>query len=105
MLSHSVERNSTVSEPVCPELSIDKAQVLPSGDIAQGNTVNVTCLKPKRHVLLGSKEVTCQSTGWSCVPECRKCGESMFRKSLDLDYTIAVINQIIDLAIAYTLLY
>ena len=46
-----------------------------SGDVPQGTAVTVTCLKPKRHVLFGNKEVTCQSEGWSDKPECRKCGK------------------------------
>ena len=66
-----------ISERVCPGLSIDNAQVSPSGDVTEGNTVTVRCLKPKHYVLHGNKEVTCQPTGWSTKePECKKCGKS-----------------------------
>ncbi|KAL5247273.1 hypothetical protein ACHWQZ_G019215 [Mnemiopsis leidyi] len=58
----------------CPGLEISNAMVSLSGDVPQGTAVTVTCLKPKRHVLFGNKEVTCQSEGWSDKPECRKCG-------------------------------
>ena len=67
--------NVQISERVCPALSIDDAQVLPSGDVTEGSPVTVTCLKPKHYVLFGNKEVTCQSTGWSNNPECRKYGK------------------------------
>ena len=67
-----------ISERVCPELSIDNAQVLPSGDVTEGNTVTVRCLQPKHYVLFGNNEVTCQSSGWGNKPACRRCGESKF---------------------------
>ena len=37
------------------------------------DTVTVTCSEP--HVLIGQREVTCQSNGeWSELPQCRKYG-------------------------------
>ncbi|KAL5247686.1 hypothetical protein ACHWQZ_G019543 [Mnemiopsis leidyi] len=59
-------------ERLCPGLSVEKAQVSPSGDVKQNNVVTVTCLNP--YLLLGNHEVTCLSTGWSVYPECRECG-------------------------------
>ena len=49
--------------------------VSPSGAVPQGAVVTVTCSEPERYVLIGDKKVTCQSTGWSEKPECRKCGK------------------------------
>ncbi|KAL5247523.1 hypothetical protein ACHWQZ_G019414 [Mnemiopsis leidyi] len=67
--------NRTRCERLCPGLSVEKAEVSPSGDVRENTMVTVTCLKPKHYVLFGKKEVTCQSTGWSPKPECRKCGK------------------------------
>ena len=67
---------------MCSELIVDKAQVSPTRDIIiENNVVTVTCLKPKHYVLFGEEEVTCQSTGWSEKPECRRCGKIGFRIS------------------------
>ena len=59
----------------CPELKVINATVSPSGLVAEGTVVTITCKKPRRYVLMGEKYVTCQSTGWSDTPECRKCGK------------------------------
>ena len=66
--------NNKISERLCSGLSVEKAQVSPSGDVRENNVVTVTCLNP--YVLLGNHKVTCLSTGWSVVPECREFGES-----------------------------
>ena len=58
---------------ICPELDISDAKISHSGMAKENTVVTVTCLK--HYVLLGEKEVTCQSTGWSDDPECRKCGK------------------------------
>ena len=80
-LRHAANVNIHFSEPSCPELS-EKAQVSESGFVDGNKVFTVTCLKPKHYVLLGDKEVTCQSTGWitatGALPECRRCGESKF---------------------------
>ena len=81
-----------IPERVCPALSIDNAQVLPSGDVTEGNTVTVTCLKPKRYVLYGNKDVTCQFTGWSNKPECRKCGKYKFHIVLETNLCTVLSN-------------
>ena len=54
------------------------AKVSPSGPATQGTVVTITCEKPKFYELIGNKEVTCQSTGWSDIPECRKLGRFYF---------------------------
>ena len=51
------------------------ATVSPSGAVTEGTVVTVTCKKPRRYVLMGDKEVTCQSTGWNNTPKCKKCGK------------------------------
>ena len=61
---------------ICPELKIPGAQTSHSGMAQENTVVTVTCLKQKHYVLFGEKEVTCQSTGWSHDPECRKFGKS-----------------------------
>ncbi|KAL5251393.1 hypothetical protein ACHWQZ_G016933 [Mnemiopsis leidyi] len=58
----------------CPELEVNNAKVSPNGTVTRGTVVTVTC-KPK-HLLIGDKYVTCQSTKWSTVPKCRKCESS-----------------------------
>ena len=71
------ELNSKISGSFCSELSVEGAEVSPAGEVELETVVTVTCLKPQHYVLFGSRELTCQSTGWSDrVPECRKCGES-----------------------------
>ena len=62
-----------ISEHRCPELQVDNGTVSPSGAVNQNNVVTVTC--SKRYVLIGHKEVTCQSTGWETIPVCKKCSE------------------------------
>ena len=39
----------------------------------EDKVVTVTCLAP--NILIGDMEVTCQSKGWSVVPNCRKLGK------------------------------
>lgn len=80
--------NFNFSEPVCSELSFEKAQVTQSGYVSGNKVFTVACLKPKHYVLLGDKEVTCQSAGWitatGAMPECRRCGESKFETVFEL---------------------
>ena len=52
--------------------------VQPTGRYEAGQEVAVTCLKPRRHVLLSDKEITCQDSGdWSSEPDCRVCGKGV----------------------------
>ena len=68
---------NTILEQYCEELSVKNGTVSPIGTQTEGTVVTVTCLKPKRYVLMGSKQVTCLANGsWSETPECRKCGKS-----------------------------
>ncbi|KAL5251349.1 hypothetical protein ACHWQZ_G016894 [Mnemiopsis leidyi] len=55
----------------CPELKVDNGTVSPSGAVTHGTVVTVTC--QSKHLLIGDKSVTCQSTEWSHQPECRMC--------------------------------
>ena len=59
----------------CPELKVINATVSSSGPVTVDTVVTVTCKKPRRYVLMGEKYVTCQSKGWSDLPECKKCGK------------------------------
>ena len=75
--------NDKISEHTCPALQVDNGAVSSDGDVKQNTEVTVTC--SKRYVLIGHKEVTCQSTGWETgsgsktMPVCKKCSEFDFK--------------------------
>ena len=87
------DTNNKISE--CSPPSVNNAIFLPSGNVAEGTTVTITCKKPKRHVLMGEKYVTCLSTGWSDIPECKKCGKLsvsvLLEKTFGLKCTMNII--------------
>ncbi|XP_063686031.1 sushi, von Willebrand factor type A, EGF and pentraxin domain-containing protein 1-like [Bolinopsis microptera] len=62
----------------CEKEELDKKFEVPSAlneTTAETTVVNVTCVRPKRYVLMGETSITCQHTGtWSQQPQCRKCG-------------------------------
>ena len=58
----------------CEELEVSKAQVSPSGRVVENTVVTVTCTKQSR-LLIGHREVTCQSGGkWSTELKCEETG-------------------------------
>ena len=67
-----------ISEHPCPEIRVDNAQVWPPshGNANESTVVTVRCAAPNPYVLIGDEEVTCQSSGWTSIPNCRKCGRS-----------------------------
>ncbi|KAL5247466.1 hypothetical protein ACHWQZ_G019369 [Mnemiopsis leidyi] len=69
----SKEPKCTKQVHTCTTLTVNHATVSPSGAVNEGEVVTVTCSEPERYVLIGNKQVTCQFTGWSEKPECRKC--------------------------------
>ena len=73
------------------------AKVSQSGAVTEGAVVTVTCLKkkPKRYVLIGNKDVTCQSTGWSDIPKCMKCGKFQFESVLPLTFLVKLYNNFV----------
>ena len=76
-LIHFAEKVISISVVyICSELEISGGKTSHSGMAKENIVVTVTCLKQKNYVLFGEKEVTCQSTGWSHDPLCRKCGKS-----------------------------
>ena len=62
---------------------MDNGAVSTTGDVKQNTVVTVTCYE--RYVLIGDKEVTCQSTGWDygngseTMPVCKKCSKFDFK--------------------------
>ena len=88
----------------CPEMIIADAQVLPTRAATENTVATVTCLPQTRYVLIGGKEVTCQSTGWTTasgkMPECRLIGELgdivvakyIALRFLDLSFTFQIFD-------------
>ena len=61
-------------EQYCDALEVKNGTISINGRVLEDTVVTVTCLKPKTFILMGDKEVTCQSNGeWSTVPECKLC--------------------------------
>ena len=76
----SISQLFDVSVKNCKELTVQNAhKVTPSGSVTEGTVVTVTC--SKRYALIGSKLVTCLSSGtWSSTPRCLKFSKEFFSR-------------------------
>ena len=106
-ISYGCTRN-VFSGTSCRELNIPDAHVSLFGSLPVDTKVIVTCSKP--HVLIGRREVTCQSNGdWSELPQCWKYGKllqfffQIIKKNFDLPTTLYL--HLITAAIYYLILY
>ena len=65
----------------CEKEELDKKLTVPSDlneTTEETTVVDVTCVRPKRYVLMGETSITCQHDGiWSQQPQCIKCGKHL----------------------------
>ena len=65
----------------CEKEELDKKFKVPTDlneTTEETTVVSVTCVRPKRYVLMGETSITCQHDGiWSQQPQCIKCGKHL----------------------------